>query len=108
MAECRQDECSFQDRIITEKYSWKKNYTGQYTSDGKSCNCAWYASRDFCRHIILYRKFTNMPMFEEDMLQPKLLKQNSSDSTALGSNTNTPEDVIEDLDVSPPVLEWKA
>ena len=83
MADTRQDLCSLEDNVITEKYNWKKNYTGKYTTNGIVCNCSWFASKFICRHILFFRMQTEQPIFEENMFHP-----------SLKSNTNTIE--IED------------
>ena len=59
MADSRQDLCSLEDNVITEKYNWKKNYTGKYTTNGNVCNCSWLASKFICLFFSLECRLNN-------------------------------------------------
>ena len=51
---------------IEERYTGMqtKDYTGHYNCDGNSCNCTWYKTHFFCRHIIFTRKKKGLPIYE--------------------------------------------
>ena len=55
-----------EDDRIEEKYTGRQTsaFVGVYTNDGQTCNCSWFAAHLFCRHVVLYREKTKLPIFE--------------------------------------------
>ena len=56
----------FGENEIEERYTGMqtKDYTGHYICDGNSCNCTWYKTHFFCRHMIFTRKNKGLPLYE--------------------------------------------
>ena len=70
MSENKEDSMKLtDDDKIEERYTGRKTapYVGKYQTDGKSCNCSWFAAYFFCRHIIFYRKQKNLPIYEQNI-----------------------------------------
>ena len=72
---------------IEEKYTGRhtKEYTGHYKCNGYQCNCSWFTSNLFCRHIIFYRKTKGLNLFDLKMFHGSFLscqfdKQRSANS----------------------------
>ena len=85
---------TLENEIITEKYTGRKtrDYVGRYSSDGFSCNCSWFSSFLFCRHLIFYRVVKGLPIFDKIMFHPSFLSESEL-------NNETFDDIAEnDLD----------
>ena len=97
MCENKEDSMKLtDDDEIEERYTGQKTapYIGKYRTNGKTCNCSWFAAHFFCRHIILYRKKKNLPIYENSIFhksfQSNRFKQNSD-------NDDIPEDMDETI-----------
>ena len=43
------------------------SYLGKYSTNGKTCNCLWFAAYLFCRNIIFYRKKKGLVIYTQDL-----------------------------------------
>ena len=70
------------DDRIEEKYTGRQtsSYVGFYSTNGKICNCSWFGAHLFCRHIILFRKVKNLPIFESNMFHKSFLSKRFASS----------------------------
>ena len=77
MADKRQKLITLENEILIEKYTGRKtrDYVGRYSSDGFSCNCSWFSSFLFCRHLIFYRVVKGLPIFDKIMFHPSFLSE---------------------------------
>ena len=92
-----------EDDRIEEKYTGHhtSSYVGLYTTDGRTCNCSWFGAHLFCRHIIFYRKRTNLSIFETHIFHKSFQsKRFNGDSDDHASSDLEVDDVdhIDDID----------
>ena len=60
-----------EDGTVKETYqSGPKNYS----TDGKTCTCSYFAQYMFCRHLILFRLERYLPVYDSLAIHPSLLK----------------------------------
>ena len=72
----------------TTRLDEKNPYVGNYTTNGYSCTCSWFATHSLCRHLIFYRFIRHLLIFDINMFKSFLLAENIQEPRVLEEAIN--------------------
>lgn len=103
MLDAKRKDMNFEAGVLYEKYD-NRVFTGtrEYITDGKSCSCNYKKNYLFCRHQIYFNEVNNLPLFNLNMFDNRLLKIEAQATIEhVETDTSLLHATIEDLDISP-------